>query len=174
MIQIKVNLTTLGKLGERLIKSIGFGASDVQTSDQIASHGIDSNPIKGLIAIKAGTSIAGETVVLGYINPDQIAESGEIHLFATDSDGVEKFRIKVKNDGTCEIGGDARNAAGFQELQMGHDELRDDHNTLVTLFNAHVHPGVTPGPGATLVTLTLASPSTASIDGAIVNEVKFP
>lgn len=73
-----------------------------------------------------------------------------------------------------EIGGNANFAARFNELKSGFDQLLGDHNALVSKYNTHVHPGVVVGPGSSLVTPSIESPSTASIDAAKIDEIKFP
>ena len=112
----RVNATFLGNLKERIVKILVRGKDDVQTSRQVAPHGIDSNPVKDMVAIQAATAIQGETIVLGYINKDMIAEVGELHLFATDDTGAEKIRIKLKADGTAEFGGDTDNLVRYTPL----------------------------------------------------------
>ena len=73
--------------------------------------------------------------------------------------------------------------ARFNELKAGFDELKQDHNDLVTAFNLlapHTHPvQVVPatGTGATTGIIPVVpseSPSTASIDDAKIDEIEVP
>ena len=131
----------------RFVKFLRMGKSDVQETEQIAPHGFDSNPVKDMIAVYAPTLQQGETVIIGYINKNQIAEPGETRIFSTDSDGELQTFIHLLNDGTMEIGGDADFMARFNELKSGFDQLRDDFNNHLTNYNTHTHAGVTPGMG---------------------------
>lgn len=158
--------------GRRLVKFLRFGKSDVQTALQVAPYGIDSNPVKDMVAIYAPTQQKGETVVIGYINKNQLANVGEFRMFSTDENGTLKFAIYLKNDGTVEIGGNTKNMTRFQELESGFNELRSDFNAHVQKFNAHTHPGVQSGGAVTGATTTPSDPSAASIAGAKIDQIK--
>jgi len=172
---IKVISTDLDDAGKRIIKFLRFGRKDdIQTALQAAPHGIDSNPVKDLIAIYAPTNEKGETVIIGYLNKNQLAEIGEIRTYSTDENGEIKFYTWLKNDGTMELGGNSKNLTRFQELESGFNQLRDDHNDLVNAFNTHMHPTAGSGPPSipTPGTGIPAQPSTASIEDAKIEEIK--
>lgn len=141
------------------IKSLG---NSVETGIEAGPYGTDSNPIAGMDAIYAETADKGKQVIIGYINRNQLAGPGEYRTYSTDSDGNVKFSIWLKADGTCEIGGNTKHMTRFEELESGFNTLKSD-------FNAHVHPGVTPGGSSTGPIVT---PSTADISGAKIEEVK--
>ena len=164
---------------KRLIKTLGFGKNDVQTPSSISPFGIDSNPVKGMLAIQAESSVLGESVVIGYINEGVIAAKGETHLFSTNADGEEQFRIKLRDNGTIEIGGDADNAVRFSELKSGFDQLKTDFDNLVTAYNSHIHVttatiGATAVVGVLSPTIAAGTPSTATIDASKIDEIKVP
>jgi hypothetical protein len=171
---VKVISTELDNLQRRVVKVLRFGKSDVQTSDQVAPHGIDSNPIKDMIAVYAKTEQKGETVILGYLNRNVMAGIGETRIFSTNSSGTLQTFIWLKADGTIELGGANDFAVRFNELKSGFDQLKSDHNDLVTAFNAHMHatagtgPPSPPTPGSGIP----ATPSTANIDSAKIEEIK--
>lgn len=146
----------------RIVKALIYGKDDVKTGFEVAPFGTDSNPIAGMVAVYAETSEKGNQVIVGYLNENQLAGTGEHRIYSTDSDGQLKFHIWLKSDGTCEIGGNAKHLARFEELKTGFDQLKSDFNAFLT----HVHgaPGSPPTPPAV--------PSTASIDAAKVNELK--
>jgi hypothetical protein len=146
--------------------------SDVQTSFQASPYGVDSNPIKDMIAVYTATQEKGKTVIVGYINTNQIADVGENRIFSTDSEGNVVMFLHLKNDGTAEFGGDDDFMVRFNELQTGFDELVNDHNDLVQAFNTHVHPGVTSGGASTLITIEPEVPSSADITPAKIEEIK--
>ncbi len=154
--------TEINNLSQRVSKFLRFGLNDVQTAIQTAPYGVDSNPIKGMIAVYGATSEKGKPVIIGYINKNQLADVGETRIFSTDENGVLQTFIWLQNDGIMEIGGDVDNMVRFSELKSGFDELKSDFNAFLT----HVHgaAGTPPTPPAT--------PSTASIDDSKINEIK--
>lgn len=157
---------------KRLVKFLRLGKNDVQESHQASPFGIDSNPISGLVAVYAPTMENGKPVVIGYINKNQIAGIGETRIFSTDDQNTLKTYIHLLNDGTMEIGGNSKNMVRFQELETGFNQLKSDFNALVTLFNTHVHAGVTTGPASSAVTPTPGTSSAADISGAKIDEIR--
>lgn len=173
MNRAKTDSTRSNSFGQRLIKFLRLGRNDVREVTQAAPHGIDSHPTKGLIAIYAPTGSNGTGSVIGYINPQALADVGELFLYSTDDQAAVQFRIKLRNNGTCEIGGDTDNMVRYSKLEDAFNELRDDFNTFVnSVYNVHVHPGVTPGSGSTAVTPTVGQASTADISPAKIDEIK--
>lgn len=108
----------------RSVKVLRYGKSDVQTPSEIAPYGLDSNPIKDMIAMYASTNESGETAIIGYINKNQKALPGEFRTFCTDENGTEKFYTWLKKDGTIEIGGDTNFAVKFNELKTEFDKIK--------------------------------------------------
>lgn len=102
----KVDSTEQDSLTRRIIKFLRLGKSDTQTSLQASPHGIDSNPVKDMVAIYMKTGVQGESVIVGYLNKNQIAETGETRLYATNASGTEQFHIHMKSTGVCEFDGD--------------------------------------------------------------------
>ena len=170
----KVNSSAFDKLKFRIIKILRLGGKDVQTAEEVSPFGIDSNPFKNLIAICAPTVEKGEPVIIGYLIPDKLAAVGETRLFSTDATGALKFHVWLKNNGTLELGGDTKHLARYEELKAGFDELKGDHNDLVTAFNAHMHATAASGPPSppTLGAGIPASTSAASIDSSKIDEIK--
>lgn len=104
--------------GKRILKVQEYGAKTAKVS---SSFGDDSQPLKNMTAIYARTAINSEPVIVGYINTNQIALEGEKRLFSQKPDGSLSFAIHLKNNGTCEIGGNAHNAVRFSPLKSGID-----------------------------------------------------
>ncbi len=170
---VKVISTEIDNLNRRVVKFLRMGKSDVQTSIEALPYGIDSNPIKDMVAVYAPTGEKGKTVIIGYLNKNQIADIGEVRTYSTNEDGEEQFYTWLKNDGTLELGGDGKNVARYQELETAFNELRDDFNNFVnTVYNVHVHSGVLSGFASTAVTPSIGTPSTADITGAKIDEIK--
>jgi len=74
-----------------------------------------------------------------------------------------------------DINGNADNAVAYADLKLAFDQLKTDHDTLVSLFNAHIHTVTTPDTinGAAAPTLTLGTPSTADMSGSKVDNVRL-
>lgn len=171
---VKIISSELGDLSMRVLKHLGLGLNDLQTSDESAPFGIDSNPPKDMIAVYGKTQIHGETVIIGYLNKNQLAEIGELRTYSVDEDGNLSFYTWLKNDGTMELGGDSKNLTRFQELKEGFDTLKEDLNNHIQNWNTFAN-AYTPGSSSSVgtpPTATASDPSTASIDDAKIDEIK--
>lgn len=167
-----VDSTFTDKLKRLVVKVLRFGGKDIQTAEQAAPYGIDSNPIKGMTAIYVEGDRKGNKKIIGYLNTNVIAQPGEVRMYSTDDNGAEQTYMYLLKDGTIEIGGDDDNMVRYSKLEQAFNQLQADHDNLVTLFNAHVHAGVTPGSGSTGTTATPGQPSTADIVPAKIVSIK--
>ena len=170
-------ISTTVKNGKRFIKMLLRGRNDVQETHNVDSWGVDSHAVKDAACVVLKTEVMGQSVVIGFVNSEQIAKVGERRTFSTDKDGNLKFYIHQKNDGTCEIGGDTDNMVRYSELKTAFDQLKSDFNNLVTAYNSHVHittatVAATPTPGIITPTTSTGTPSTADVSGAKIEEIK--
>lgn len=161
----KIISTEFDNLKRLVAKFRRFGLSDVQTSIEAGPYGMDSNPIADMIAVYAPTSQVGETVIVGYINKNRLAEIGENRLFSTDAQGNLKTFLWLKNDGTIQLGGTADNVVRFAPLN---NELQD----LASFINGELQSiaaGITSAGGS-------YTPGTLQIDisDAKVEQIKTP
>ena len=168
----KVISTSFDDLQRRIIKVLRKGKSDVQTPMESAPFGIDSNPIKDMIAVYGQTEEKGKTVIIGYIDKNKLAASGETRLYSIDNNGNLKTYVWLKNDGTMEIGGNTKHMVRYEELQTAFNQLKQDLNTFITIFNSHTHTGVTIGVGSTSTTTTPGTTSSADISPAKIDNIK--
>jgi len=159
----KVISTSFNDLQQRMIKFLQSGRSDVRMKPQAAPYGVDSSPIKGMVAIHAETTVKGNSVIVGYINKNQLAKDGEFRTFSTDANGVLKFYIWQKDDGTCEIGGNTKNMVRYQELETGLNAQKD----LINVELGKIATAITALGGAYTV-----APITIDVSGARINEIK--
>lgn len=170
---VKVISSEFDKIKRRVIKALRKGNGDIQTSDEVAPYGIDSNPIKDMVAIYVETGMNGETAIVGYINKNQLAKPGEMRIYSTNSTGVLKAYVWLKDDGTILIGGDADNLMRFSKTKEVIDELKNDIASLKQAFSTWV---VVPNDGgAALKAASAAWAGTAlnkNIDAAKINEIK--
>lgn len=149
---VKVLDSSIDLLNRRLVKVLRLGKSDVQTPFAVSPFGVDSNPIKDMIAVYSDTGEKGKTVIIGYINKNQLADKGELRLFSTDEAGILKKYIWLKNDDTIEIGGDTDNMVRYSALATAFNIMLTDLN-------------------AARAALSLP-PSTADISTAKIDEIK--
>lgn len=168
---VKVISTEVDSLKRRIVKLLRFGRSDVQTAIEVSPYGIDSNPIKDMVAVYAETSEKGKVTIIGYLNKNQQAGIGELRTFSTDNNGVEKFYTWLKNDGTMEIGGNSNFAVKFNELKTEFNALKKSHNDFLTEYKTHVHTGGTIS-GSTGTTVSTQFPNTSNIDNAKNDKIK--
>jgi len=111
-----------GKNEERLVKANVY--SQVREVPQVAPYGIDSAPIKDMVAIIMQTAIVGEDVINGYINNTKQAEEGSTRIYSEGTD------IHVRANGIIEIGGNTKFFTTFTELQSA-------LSTAITQINAN-------------------------------------
>lgn len=112
----KVISTLHDAMNRLLIKVYRYGTSDVQTPLQANPAGIDSNPIKDMVAVYAATDDKGTKVIIGYLNKNQLSQPGEARMFSTDADGNIKTFVWVKNDGKIQLGGTANNLVFYAAM----------------------------------------------------------
>jgi hypothetical protein len=139
-------------------------ARDVQQS---LPYGIDSVPVKDMVAVYSNTGEMGQSVIIGYLYKGAIAEVGSVRLYS------ENGYVHLRANGNLELLGTAKHMVRYEELETGFNSLKQSVTDLTILFNAHVHNIVAPTP-ATPVTPPLAPaiPPTATITAAKINEIK--
>lgn len=161
---VKTISTELDNLNRRIVKFLRFGKSDVQTSLQASPPGVDANPIKNMVAVYASTEEKGKTVIVGYINKNQVAKPGEHKIFSMNDEGDEETYIYLKDDGTMEIGGASDFMVRYNELETAFNELQDSVNEMVDEWNAFATAYVPGSPTVTGLPPTANTVSNASAD----------
>lgn len=124
------------KDGERSLKVVQYGA---KTAEVVSDFGDDSAPLKDMIAIYGPTGESGEAVILGYLNKNQIAQPGEKRIFSLKPDKSLSFALHLKNDGTCEFGGNTDNAVRYTALNTALQAEKDLINTELTKIAAAIN-----------------------------------
>lgn len=159
--------------GVRFIKFLRMGKKDVQDCKESMPFGVDSVPIKDMIAVYANTSENGNPVIIGYLNKNQIADIGDYRTYSTDENGVVQTYIHLKNDGIMEIGGTGDNMIRFTNTKAVTDEFKSDLNTLKTAISGWV-PVANDGGAALKAALAtwFATPIAQSIDASKIDEIK--
>lgn len=161
----------------RIIKYARYGKDDIQTSIEASPSGVDSNPIKDMVAVYAPTGTKGETVIIGYLNKNQKAEVGELRVFATNDSGTEKFYVWLRSSGEIEIGGTSNYAVKFNELKTEFNALKQSHNDLLNEYKTHTHIATlavsgSSATGTTNPTISTQTPNTSNIDNAKNDKIK--
>lgn len=157
-----------------------FGENDRRKFYLISPFGIDSNPPENVKALTSDSKNKDDKFVVGFLNALKLdaLNPGEQIIFSTSSDGsgVEAF-IKLLNTGVMSFNGDADFLAGYTKLKEGFDQLKSDHNDLVSAFNSfaatHMHPTAAAGPPSVPTPpITPETASTASIDASKKENLK--
>lgn len=174
MIKItKVISTAFDNLNRLIPKVLVSGKDDVQTGTEISPYGVDSNPIKDMYAVYAKTETKGKKVIIGYLNVNRLAETGETRLFSTDDSGALQTYIWLTKDGFIELGGDADHAVKFSKMKEVIEELQTDLANLKQAFNSWV---VVPNDGGSALKASSATwagtPLTKDIDDAKNDKIK--
>lgn len=103
--------------GTRIAKVLGMvGALTVK---ECAPFGVDTNPLKDMMAIYATTPNSSQKYIVGYINKGQLAEEGETRLYSVDLSGNLQSYIWNKKDGTLELNGNTYSAVRYAPLNTG-------------------------------------------------------
>ena len=100
--------------GKRILKVEQFG---IKTASESLPFGIDSCAIENMTAIYVNTSNDAESVIVGYINKNQVAQAGETRLFSVDGSGSVVGYVFLKNDGTLELNGNTYTSTRFEPLK---------------------------------------------------------
>ena len=149
-------------------------ADDVQTVELHRGAGVDFNPPEGSIValVNGGNAWQIAATTNDNVGPDGLDE-GAYEIYSSAS-GAKAAKVNLDPGGDVTINDGTKSAVSFPQLKAQFDQLTSDFNSLVNLYNAHVHPGVTTGPGSTAVTVSLGSVSTASVDAAESDTIKVP
>jgi hypothetical protein len=155
--------------------------SDVQSVQSVSIGGVDFHPLPGAKVVVAQVGGAWKMAIVLEDGLTPSAGAGEKFLYSQDSGGALAALIKLRNDSTMELNGDADFAVAFNDLKTAFDQLKSDYDALVTAYNAHIHittATVTEGPppviGVISPTVSTGTPTTANIDPAKVATVKLP
>ena len=159
----KVISSYKNNIAQRLIKVLRFGRSDNHNSYQALPHGIDSVPVKDMIAVYGSTNTKGDSVIIGYLSRDVIAEVGELRLYSTDSGGAEQVYIHLTNTGNMELNGNFDNAVRYNPLEQG----LTNQNTQILAELAKISAAIA-GVGGSYTVGTVQ----IDISAAKINEIK--
>jgi len=141
---------------KRLVVKIWNGKSDTRTAIEASPYGIDSNPVKDMVAIYAKTELDGNEYIIGYLNKNRLAEIGETRLFSTDSTGNLKAFVWLKSDGIANLNGDIN--GGLIKI----DNLKSQYDANLLNIKNSVLAALSPV-DAIMVTLGMPAPLATQI-----------
>jgi len=158
-----ITLSRVKEATSEFIKVLRYGKSDVQTIEPVLPSGVDSKPLKDDLSVHSKTNDRSDPICLGYIWKSELTQPGEIRIFARGTDGSEKLFLYLKNDGTCEFGGNADNLIRYKKLD---DELQS-FKTKINTELGKIATGIAAGGGSYTPILT-----TINISAAKITEIK--
>lgn len=156
----KINSSTI-EAGKRILKVIGIGGS-AYTAKESYPFGFDSVPPEGYTALYSDTSNRDESVIIGYINKNQLAEAGGVRMYAVGTSGEVSGFVYVRASGVLELNGSDYSAVRFQELKTQIELLQTQINSQWPLIAS----GIATGGGVytpTNVNIDLASAESANV-----------
>ena len=163
-------LASLGRSRGDSVLATSVTDSDVdQESEVFAAHGIVSRPSKATRGIRIRLGNLGIVIAAYTYGVDPPANPGAVKVYSTDEDGTEHGSHLIDDDGTHVFNGGEDWAVRYSALESAFNQLKSDFDTFAS---THTHPGVTPGSSSTGT--AVATPSTADITGAKVEEILIP
>lgn len=127
-------------------------------------HGIVSRPAKSTRELRFNLGALSIVIAAYTYGVEPPANPGACKLYSTDADGEEQGSHLIDDDGTHTFNEGTDWAVRYSALETAFNELKSK-------FNGHTHTGVSTGGG---VSGTTATPSTADITGAKVEEILIP
>lgn len=125
-------------------------AREVQQS---VPYGIDSVPVKDMVAVYSATGEMGQSVIIGYLYKDAVAEVGSIRLYS------ENGYVHLRANGNLELLGTADNA-------MRYAAFNSVIQSYLTSQNAAILAGFTALGGS------YTPPTAPNFTSAKINEIK--
>jgi hypothetical protein len=152
-----------------------IGGNDTGKYYMLSVFGEDANIPVDTKALTTGSTNKDINFVVGVLNSlkDDNLNPGDKIIFSSSDDGSEiKSFVKLLNDGTIEMNGNADNIAGFTELKEGFDELVENVNEIIQALITWV-PVANDGGAALKTLVTDISLSTANIDDSKKDNLKI-
>lgn len=131
----KVLSYNLDQFKRRIVKVLRFGREDGKESFEVSPYGLDSGVPKGCMAVYMKSHNRGNSIVLGYINQEQLATIGETRLYSNGSE------IWIRKNGDIEIGGNTDNLSSHSELQIAMNLLAQKINEQFGLIASGIATG---------------------------------
>jgi hypothetical protein len=124
--------------GKRILKVEQFGA---KTAKEAYPFGFDSVPPEGFTAIFAETTNKDASVIVGYINKNQLAEVGASRMYALGESGEVSGFVYVRASGVLELNGSDFSAVRYENLKAKIYLLQTQINSQWPLIAAGIATG---------------------------------
>ena len=124
---------------KRIIKAFTIGGA--ATAKQVYPFGFDSQPLEGVTAIYSDTSNKDESIIIGYINKNQLAEVGASRMYALGESGEVSGFVFVRASGVLELNGSDFSAVRYENLKAKIDLLQTQINSQWPLIAAGIATG---------------------------------
>ena len=166
--EVKINLE--GEKKSRVLQVEITDDQDVQSVELYRMPGEDYNPSDGtrVLVITIGTSKAA--IAAADVPAVDDLEKGEREYYSDDGEN-RLATIRLNADSEVILNKGSETSVRYDKLQTAFDQLKSDHDGLLTYVLAHLHPGIGVAPTPPVPPLL---PSTADITPAESETVKLP
>ena len=120
---------------------------------QALPYGVDSAPVREMVAVYANTADMGNSLIVGYVYKDAVAEVGSIRLYS------ENGYVYLRANGNLELLGTADNA-------MRYAAFNSVIQSYLTTLNLAISTGISSAGG------TYTPPTAPNFTAAKINEIK--
>ena len=116
MISLAKYFSATIEAGKRILKVTQFGT---KTAKECRPFGFDSQPPEGWTAIYSETTNKDESVIIGYINKNQLVGAGESRQYSVDALGAVKAYVVCDASGRITLNGNEFSAVRYENLVTG-------------------------------------------------------
>lgn len=120
---------------------------------QALPYGVDSAPVREMVAVYANTNDMGNSVIVGYVYKDAVAEVGSIRLYS------DNGYVHLRANGNLELLGTADNAMRYAAFNSVIQTYLTNQNTAILA-------------GFTALGGTYTPPPAPDFTAAKINEIK--
>lgn len=106
------------------------------------------------------------SVSLNAVTDLEIESQTQIKLNSVVNTDIDSAIVNINGSTYIALNGTSNFAVKYTELKTAFDLLRTELNNLITVFNAHIHSGVTSGGGTSGVTTVPGVPATADMSAS--------
>lgn len=139
--------------GKRILKVTQFGT---KTAKECGPFGFDSQPPKGWTAIYAETTNKDESVIVGYINKNQLSGAGESRMYSVGVGSEVKAYVVCDASGRITLNGNEFSAVRYENLETGINAqnalINAEFAKIATAINVLAPGAYVPAPVSTNIT----------------------
>jgi hypothetical protein len=143
--------------------------------------GFASMPVEGaqLIVHEVGSALFASGGNMPGIEDVLALDPGDSCMYSVDEAGQLMAKTVYKADGDIVLNGGDGLAIEHARMKAAFDELKEELNSLVTVYNAHIHVttatvGASTTPGVISPTTSAGTPPVADMENAKSDTIKIP